>query len=223
MIKNLEILFLRGDFQREVEKIREKWDIPKDSYLKELENSTFEDFEAGKFYPEKLEVLWKNQDFVRDIQKLCAVKEFNISNKISKQVGDYVLLGNIGRDEDFFEALFEKTRVIYQEGGDGWDSRLFIEVFADTTIEDIQDVWVKEVKKYQKSLRGFEEGRYTLPGNFFRDLTIYKLKQRGDLSNREIAAQVNKKFGYKASNKRYVMDYNISGIVAYFKESYIPK
>ncbi len=215
MIKNLEILVLRKDFREEVSKLRKKWKIPTRGFEYNSEKISLEELMVGKIKTRKSLGLLENASFNADVKSICLDDRFDISNRMFEPIRNHVLYESIGGVSNYFKFI-KKAKVILLSDDDFPDKRLFIEIFADTTQEDIQEIWTAKVKRLQKSLKGFEEGRYTYPKNFNRDLMIYQLKIEG-LSHADIASRVNKAAGYTISNPAYLGKDDIKNIVARFK------
>jgi hypothetical protein len=68
------------------------------------------------------------------------------------------------------------------------NNRLFVEVFADTTINDLQN-YFKEIKKQLRNLPGYKTGRNRISPKLERDLEIKKMRDK-KISNAEISKNI---------------------------------
>ncbi len=161
--------------------------------LKKIEQAKkskdYKTYDSCKSKLTKLDQKTPLNKFYSEIDEI--MKKYSISQHYHKTVMLYLTnntLVYIPRDNVGF--WFERDKE------DKKTYRLFLEVFSNTTIKDIENVWPL-IKRYKKRTMNYKEGRNKPKTNFNRDLRIYDLREKG-LSYSEIAKKINEEFKGKA-------------------------
>lgn len=165
----LELLMADQKFKQRLLNLRKKWGIPPDG-----------------FSNIKNRIKWQ-QRFVESLQSDKFDKEFKnlligLPRHYDKEIYEYLVADNLKllpSKEREKVRFFWKTDKLNKS-----KERLFIEVFSDTTIKDIQAIW-SFVNKVQKSATGYRKGNNKPKDMLKRDLMIYNLSLQGK-SHKEI-------------------------------------
>ena len=131
----------------------------------------FKDTKNKKLYDRELSLL------VKEIKSKIPEKWWTGSKDLKKEV-EWWLWTNVPSFESKALPFGIKT-------APGKDSRLFIEVYPYTRLEDIKKHWQKIIRPKQLKLRGYSEYDRDPWPNYQRDKKIYELKKAGK-SDRKI-------------------------------------
>lgn len=127
-------------------------------------------------------------DFFNDQQTIAT--KYKLSGNYKKVLDVYLRSGN-------FYSLYIPGLPIktwYEDDPINKNKKkIFIEVYAETTIKDIQKVW-EMIKYWQKNAIGYRTGRKKRKTNFDRDIRIYKLALE-KLAHPKIAKRIKEEFG----------------------------
>ncbi|MFW5884825.1 MAG: hypothetical protein ACOCUF_01155 [Patescibacteria group bacterium] len=162
-------------FKKEIIKLREKWGIPPKGFLKGKEES---DWSLKLLKSGKSEIF--NQDFHRLLRK------FNLSNYYRQRVHEYLFsnkVNDIKQVEQNNIRIFSRT-----DDADKRKLRLFVEIFSETSIEDLKKSWEK-ISQLKKDAIGFKENTRKRVNLMDRDKAIYSLYKEGK-SPKEIKREI---------------------------------
>lgn len=176
--KELDLLKANHTFQKDIRIIRKKYAIP----TLGIEKKAKEDANLVRY-------LQKNttaRKIKSDIDAL--LRKYNLAPYFRDYIFDY--LGT--NDFDFGEPRGIKVSTKKDPNG---NTRIFIEIFADTTTKDIQKNW-HIIEKAQKEANGFVSGRRRTYQNFERDKRVYELVCN-KLPLKEITEIIKEEFGRK--------------------------
>lgn len=215
LIQKLEKLILQSEFISDVKAERRKLKLPPEGIQnsqKAIRAHARDSFSAVKFDP--------NYELGKDrLSEL--LKKYKLDDRYRNLVRNYIFFKEFF-SEEVPEFLENNKRVHYftesldSEDWTGANLRIFMEIYAETTIKDIQKIWQKEIKPLQKRAVGYKKGRNTTPKNFERDRKIYELHVAGK-SIKEIKAAISEEFGL------VMMPHEIRKIIARFKDRNIGK
>jgi len=136
----------------------------------------------------RLEMLMPLNDFFND-QKSMAIK-YGLSENYKNILDVFLRSGN-------FYPLYISglpIRTWYEnDSANKGKKKIFIEVYAETTIKDIQKIWPM-IKHWQKNTIGFRKGRKRRKTELVRDLRIYEL-YLGGLTHPKISKKIREEFG----------------------------
>lgn len=167
--QKLELLISDQKFKQRLLNLREKWGIPTDG---------FSSIENRNKWEHSLVNLTQSNKFNQEFENLLS----NFPRHYANEIYEYLLSDTLDHIPSVGQ---EKVRFFWEaDNKNQGKERLFIEIFSDTTIKDIQSIW-RFVNKVQKSAVGYSEGRQKPKEMFERNLMIYKLSLQGK-SNGEI-------------------------------------
>lgn len=238
--QKVDLLTLNPEFQKDILRFRKKWSIPKNGF-KDCEGTeeyqawldkTSDEYTNSEAYKtqkkllsnemnlatnkndpklyinaqEKLKLLESKvplNDYFND-QKIIATK-YELSENYKMALGVFLLCGA------FHSVYVPKTPVrVWYERNPEDKKKIFIEIYADTTIEDIREAWPM-IKKWQKDMLGYKEGRKRKTTYYNMNKRIFELHQK-NTPHEEISTIIEREFGRK------IIYYDISKIINRFKK-----
>lgn len=176
-----------------------------------------DEYRNGKYYNKKRHSLFekrdnainkKNSSLYRDTEKEIKLLEmqmplndfFNDQKIISSKhhlSDNYKHTLDVFLRSDNFHSLYISRlpiRTWYEKDLENkGKKKIFLEIYGETTIKDIQDVW-STIKRWQKATIDYKEGRKRSKSNFLRDKRIYKLSLTG-LTYPKITPIIKEEFG----------------------------
>ena len=195
------LLALNSDFEDHVLRLRKKWHIPKNGFR--------DDAESKKWSMDLLESP-KNESFNEDFDQILVA--FELSVHFKEKIHEYLFFNTLS---EFPEVEKGNVRFFWEPDKlNKGKEKLFFEIYAGTTLKDIEDVW-NFVKEVQKSAVGYAGGRRrSKKVNIMeRDRYIYSLSKKGMSHN---AIMVDLRKNMPDFKKLFVDD--ISKIIARMKQ-----
>lgn len=238
--QKVDLLTLNSEFQKDILKFRKKWSIPKNGFkdcegteeYQEWLDKISDEYTNSEAYKtqkrllsnkmnlatskndpklylntkEELRLLESKtplNDYFNDQEIIATKYELSENYKMALSV---FLLSSV-----FYPVYVPKTpvRVWYERNLED-KKKIFIEVYAETTIEDIREAWPM-IKKWQKDTLGYKKGRKRKTTYYSMNKRIFELHQK-NTSNEDISTIIEKEFGRK------ILYYDISKIINRFKK-----
>jgi len=194
--QKLSLLMADQKFKQQIFDLREKWGIPRNGFSNIRNRSKWE--------LSLIESL-QSDNFNKGFDNLLN----DLPRHYDKEIYEYLVADNLkyipSKEQEKVRFFWETDKL--NKGKE----RLFIEIFSDTTIKDIQLKW-SFIKKVQESAVGYRAGRQKPKDMLKRDLMIYNLYLQGK-SYKEIRKIIK---GQPACSKLYVSE--ISKIIARMKK-----
>ncbi|MBT7992335.1 hypothetical protein HN569_00615 [bacterium] len=162
-------------------KLRKKWGIPLNG---------FETLDASMKWESELFNTNKNNLFNNDFGKIF--KDFKISAYYEACIHEHLILGTTVLT---LTAQKENLKIsLKPDARNNKKIRIFIEVFADTTMKDIKDNWdfIGELKKSTIAYKFDCDKRRRTNVHWERDSEIYRLSQEG-MKHKEIREIIKNK------------------------------
>lgn len=207
----IEKLVLKAQFQTDIKKERRQRQLPLDGikFNKEaIETHALNTFSAIAFTPNQHQPL----DSIGAL-----LKKHDLDERYRDALKNYIYFN------DFHASPFQNDSLVrcFTESVDknNWQEtkvRVFLEIYAETSIKDVQKIWTEKIAPYQKNAIGYREGRETIPANFSRDKRMYELRQI-KTPYPEIKKMIKTEFN------EIVMPFEMPNIIKRFKKKYIGK
>lgn len=215
MKQRAKLLIARPDFQKDMLKLRQKWEIPKEGLKDEDENQQWrhnfnksdDDFVKNEWpkYRKGLEKLEKHGNFFEHEKRLkeinsfaplnafrldikALIKKYRLPLRWESSLQRYLLFN----DADNMSLHIGITMSTTRDEDTNLDI-LRIEIEDDTTLEDIKASW-KDIKHHQRKLNSRTQEKFQPIKNFERDKRAYELDHSGKML-KEIAVILNKEAG----------------------------
>lgn len=173
--QRFELLLVTPTFQEKVRLFRKKWHIPENGMEQknDVVNQWIESAQKRSGYPEDIETM---------------LREFKLALHYKSRLIPYLLFGKVSEND-------KSSRVrMFSESPEGGTNRLYLEIFRDTRLQDIQEKWL-DIELQQVMMFGRpERKREKAAKNFERDKRIYELKCLGKKST-EIGTIIKEEFG----------------------------
>lgn len=173
--QRFELLLVTPAFQEKVRLFRKKWNIPENGMEQkdDVVNQWIKSTQKRSGYPKDIETM---------------LREFKLALHYKSRLIPYLLFGKVSEDD-------KSSRVsIFSESPKGGTDRLYLEIFRDTRLQDIQEKWL-DIELQQVMMFGRpERKREKAAKNFERDKRIYELKCLGKKST-EIGTIIKEEFG----------------------------
>lgn len=166
----IKILTKREDFQERIWTLRKKYKIPKEGFCSEEESKKWHE-EKEK---ELEDVIENNFNSSNGLKKNATL--FKLQEDIKSLIIDFGLSENYDSTIEYFIKFNkisapENIGVIMPFNEDLKRRQLFIQIFPDTTIDDVKRVWGR-VLKFKKYLVGFKKN------SRFREITTLSVQER---------------------------------------------
>lgn len=201
--QQLRLLAHKNNFQKKVIKVRVANNINKKGFSK---------FSEHKKWLQK-----NNPDQIRK-NTFSILRSFDLTQNYYMPIYSYVLFNDFnhglhigkGIEKAFYNA---NPRVFDKVDKRNGKMRIFLEIYADTTLQDVQRIWETKIECDKYRMHGYKRtrDRKKPSENFDRDEKIYLLAQ-SRISYREIAKIVKKEL-----KKTLIYD-DIAKIVKRFKQ-----
>ena len=204
-----ELLIANSDFQNEIVKLRNRWNIPKDGFRTNKESMEWEHRlirESDEYIKSKefQQALNKIRDKKKLTEKKQALRKLNLAIPLNAFRQDLISLERkfkLESDWENFLRGYVLTNRINPSGRpiittklniETGERELYIQIFGNTTLKDIERIW-PEVKIIQKNL--FQaKGRFKKMKKLKRNKRILELTQQG-FSGEEIRKKIKEEFG----------------------------
>lgn len=195
--QKMQLLLENPDFQKDIKIFRKKWSIhqkglktkkDKKKWFKWLKEHPSEHQLGDFLYTDNeidTNITPKNTKLNNDIDEL--LKKYKLSDFYKSSIKAYILFN----DFDFIPFLNPAKMKMYFFQ-DEKKYRMFIEIFAETSVKDFQENW-EYIKIHQKTLSGYKPGRQKQHPRLKRDERVCELARKG-IRHKEIAKMVKKEF-----------------------------
>lgn len=196
--QKLEFLILNEEFNKDIQELRIKWNIPKNGFetgeedllwqqeklYKATDDYTDNPGTHSKYRKAKAEKdMRKREEEIKKIDDEIPINAYH--NDIKKVLSKYKILN--GNFKDSIEGYIKTNKInphspfILHEKGDlmSENREIHIRIFPETTLKDIQNNWwmVEELKKHRW---GKQKSKRQRPlDNFSLEKRIYELKKEG--------------------------------------------
>lgn len=220
--QRLELLKLKPEFLLDVKEFRRRWKLPTRGLKDDNERAEWDKWLDGYDKEEKIKFEANPNSTEKDVFQLPnylysyefheLARKYKFHENIEHIFKNYIFFNDFYKDYLLNLKINKNARVrlfTQSEFGNEYKDkdRIYIEIFSDTTIEDMAKTW-KSVKCKQKKAIGYKDGRRRPKVYLERDIFIWKLSRKG-LSHEEIREQIK---NLPTCGKIYIQD--ISKIIA---------
>lgn len=213
-LQNFKILLTQDGLFADIQKFRNKWNIPvkidqiitevrfnevktevldfedfnNPSLTKLFTEDFLEDFEREKQHPKTDDDIKREDEIFNDLDRL--MNKYSVHTKYLEIFNSFIYTGQI--NIEFFESLHRNGSYFFETVDVNGDPMMAIAIFEETTIKDIQAEWA-EIELYRDKFMGYNLPKFTERKNINRDLRIIQLKSSG-YKPKDITAIVNREF-----------------------------
>jgi hypothetical protein len=218
-LQKFQVLTSDTEFMSDIYNLRQKWNIPKIGFKKdtakwqdEMDTKSDEVMSSKKFQNE-LNKIWEQKNNLskkgntdnwkkieednRKVQRLIPYNEFGYNlRKLREKYNLSAYYENYIKQFLFFNDIKLSVPLgnlrMKQGKDENGEPFLSLQIFAETTIKDIQRQW-KIIKLHQKKLRGYRAGRFKKVVKIDRNKRVIELAEQGK-TEKEIKDIIKEEF-----------------------------